>query len=357
MAADPYFNDVSLLLHCDGVDGDTSFTDSSNNGLLVNNVGNPVISSAQAAFAQSASIPNFADGLYIDDAALILNNDDYTLEFFAYQTADNTTGNCAIYFRENTTPGTPGIAFHLRHPAASNFPRLFDSGSSAISDGTTAFNLNQWYHVALVRISGVVKCYIGGAYQTQITSQNYTGNRLVVGLLASLDDNGFGFKGYIDEIRLTKGIARYTADFTPPIAPHPDYTAEITGTLSESLAATHFRAIAHQTSDGALVGDSVISTPAFTLPINTLEPVYVTLHPDQGTSWQASTTYALGDHCFPSDPITTPYYYVCTVVGTSGATEPTWPTISGDTVTDGTVTWQCVERLVQPITHGPLIPG
>jgi len=45
------------------------------------------------------------------------------------------------------------------------------------------------------------------------------------------------------------------------------------------------------------------------------------------------------------------------VAGSSAATEPTWPTTPGGKCNDGTTDdWECIERLVQPITHGPLIP-
>ena len=57
-----------------------------------------------------------------------------------------------------------------------------------------------------------------------------------------------------------------------------------------------------------------------------------------------TTAYALGDIV---DPATSPLYaYQCTVAGTSGAAAPTWPTVVGATVTDGTVTWVCIGILI-----------
>lgn len=54
--------------------------------------------------------------------------------------------------------------------------------------------------------------------------------------------------------------------------------------------------------------------------------------------WKASIAYALNAIAIPSEY--NGHYYKCTVAGTSGATEPAWPTTSGGTVVDGTVTWQ-----------------
>jgi len=56
-------------------------------------------------------------------------------------------------------------------------------------------------------------------------------------------------------------------------------------------------------------------------------------------AWVLSTAYALGD---AARPVTrNGYVYEVTTAGTSGASEPTWPTTPGNTVVDGTVTWTC----------------
>ncbi|MDZ7831621.1 MAG: hypothetical protein U5L07_07700 [Desulfobacterales bacterium] len=57
--------------------------------------------------------------------------------------------------------------------------------------------------------------------------------------------------------------------------------------------------------------------------------------------WSAETAYSLGDECIP-DASQTGYTYRVTSAGTTGATEPTWPTTLGNTVVDGAVTWECV---------------
>lgn len=58
---------------------------------------------------------------------------------------------------------------------------------------------------------------------------------------------------------------------------------------------------------------------------------------NSATAWAASTAYAVGDVVRPT--VATGHCYRCIVAGTSGATEPTWPTVNGQNVTDGTVTW------------------
>lgn len=58
------------------------------------------------------------------------------------------------------------------------------------------------------------------------------------------------------------------------------------------------------------------------------------------TNWAATTLYAQGD---VRHPLATPngFVYICTVAGTTGAAEPTWPVVLGGTVIDGTATWRC----------------
>lgn len=77
------------------------------------------------------------------------------------------------------------------------------------------------------------------------------------------------------------------------------------------------------------------------------DPAVVTNQPDglhkilTGIVWEATTDYVLGDTVNPTSGKENGFKYVCTVAGTSGASEPAWPTTEGATKTDGTVTWTC----------------
>jgi hypothetical protein len=57
--------------------------------------------------------------------------------------------------------------------------------------------------------------------------------------------------------------------------------------------------------------------------------------------WTAARAYALGDCVRPTSGPASTLYYVCTKAGTSGASEPSWPTVTGTTVNDGMVEWTC----------------
>lgn len=84
-----------------------------------------------------------------------------------------------------------------------------------------------------------------------------------------------------------------------------------------------------------------------TLGKTSLDPTYV-MQLLTSQQWAPNNTYQSYQYVrgIPADPDDTPFafqnfQYVCLVGGISGVTEPTWPVIVGDTVIDGTVTWQC----------------
>jgi len=73
------------------------------------------------------------------------------------------------------------------------------------------------------------------------------------------------------------------------------------------------------------------------------------------SDWAASTAYSLGDFRAPTTD--NGYWYEVTVAGTSGASEPTWPTTPGDTVDDGTVTWTCREHDLANYYANDILPA
>jgi hypothetical protein len=88
----------------------------------------------------------------------------------------------------------------------------------------TFTNTNQWSHCAIVRSSGTLYIFVNGSSiltQASVTS-NIADSYLKIGGLNAGGATRSTFLGYIDDLRVTKGVARYTTTFTPPTEAFPD---------------------------------------------------------------------------------------------------------------------------------------
>jgi hypothetical protein len=144
-----------------------------------------------------------------------LGTGDFTLEAWIYPTALNA--NDAI-IAEHWSGTTAGFIFRI---FTSNYLSLFDGTTNRTS--STAIVTNQWQHVAASRESGTLKLFINGTQVLSVaTSSSLTGpgsgESVTVGALTTSSGFGSTFTGYISDARITKGLARYTANFTPPTA-------------------------------------------------------------------------------------------------------------------------------------------
>lgn len=223
---DPFFSSVTALLHFDGPNGSTTFTDQKGRVWTVNA---PVaLSNTQSKFGgtsgrfsggylQTGPSPDFAFG-----------TDDFTIEMFAFATS-NPSGSALI--AEAYTGGSDAVQFTLgfcsTFPGSATGDRLFfgryDGTTWAGTIAPGGFPVGQWVHVAGVRSGNTWTLYMDGV---AVTSMTYTGSVAQEGdvyIGKRWDSAGSPyFDGFIDELRITKGVARYTANFSVPTAPFPN---------------------------------------------------------------------------------------------------------------------------------------
>lgn len=110
----------------------------------------------------------------------------------------------------------PDNGLNFAHRKSETYEIALSTPSSVITTG-------QWYHVALVRTSGVFKIFIDGVSQTLTGTDSSASS--ITGFTQPLTigggpDNGFTHS-HIDELRISKGIARWTSNFTPPSVQYP----------------------------------------------------------------------------------------------------------------------------------------
>jgi hypothetical protein len=225
-------SNVSLLLHGDGTNGSTTITDSSPTPKTVTAVGNAQISTAQSKFGGASLLfDGNGDSLNIDsNAAFAFGANNFTVELWAYQSA---TPNGSSLIAEEYTGGANSVTFAIGYcdgaVGSSGGSRPFFgiyTGSAWVGAASAnALANNQWHHIAGVRLNDDWTLYVNGASVGTFTSANVLpqGERLFIGRRWDLF-NGLQsyFNGHIDDLRITKGVARYTANFTPPTAAFPD---------------------------------------------------------------------------------------------------------------------------------------
>ena len=208
---DPYYSAVSLLLPMDGTNGSTTFADSGPNALAVTAVGNAQISTTQSKFGgASGAFDGTGDYLSLSSNSIFaIGTTDFTVEFWMYITSRKTHGYI-LY-----TQGGSDALF-VSFDAAGNYLRLTNSGTVYAVSPT--LNLNQWYHIAVVRSSGSSKVYVDGVGGTAVAcSASFVQSGPLIGGASTANY----FQGYIDDLRITK-FARYTSAFTPPTQAFPN---------------------------------------------------------------------------------------------------------------------------------------
>jgi hypothetical protein len=211
----------SLLLHGNGTNGSTVITDSSGSPKTVTAFGNAQISTAQSKFGGS-SIAFDGNGDYLNiprSSQFDFGSGDFTVETWLYA---NTVGSVAsIINTYATSPSASGFAF--QREANSTISGYIYTGSTSVgATSASSISSNQWYHVAWVRNSTSLRMYLNGTGGTNISTSatvNDTNNIMQIGR----EGTSFQWDGYLDDLRITKGVARYTANFTPPTAPFPDF--------------------------------------------------------------------------------------------------------------------------------------
>ena len=211
---DPQFGSVSLLLHGNGTNGSTTITDNSPTPKTVTAVGNAQISTAQSKFG-GASIAFDGSGDYLNvpsSASMRLEASDFTIEFWLYLAAQ---GTYIIYDQRSVASQVVPTIY-----TASGQIKYLVSSSDRITGSTLAAAV--WNHIAVSRSGTSTKMFVNGtqAGSTYTDTNDYIQNPVGVGTtLVTLSNN---LNGYIDDLRITKGVARYTANFIPPTAQFPD---------------------------------------------------------------------------------------------------------------------------------------
>jgi len=182
-------------------------------------VGNAQISTSVVKYGTgSIAFDGTGDWLKAPNSQLYtFGTGDFTVEFWVYMTtsANNTMiGNGGLNWGGSDVQGW-SINYSDGSILSSGMTAVVRGGSSQASINFGALSTNTWTHIALTRSSGTLRGFVGGVLGTSQSNSNDPTNTNALTIGANFN-NAYPFTGYIDDLRITKGYARYTATFTPP---------------------------------------------------------------------------------------------------------------------------------------------
>jgi hypothetical protein len=239
---DPYYANVSLLLHCEGAGSVTT------GNLIDNGPYNNTLSSISGGFFNyaigfskwgTASITGGGSsyGLYNDSALWDFGSGDFTVECWAY--TQSSSGGFATGFTRffvgraapslSVTTASWGLGYTGGTGSwiqgAPYMSMIGASGTGYEIFGNAALTADTWHHVAVSRVGTTVYLLADGTVSGTTTVAEALKNPASAKLgITAYGDNGFpnAFDGWLDDIRITKGVGRYSGPYTVPTAPFPN---------------------------------------------------------------------------------------------------------------------------------------
>jgi hypothetical protein len=223
---DPY---VKLLLHCDGTDASTTFIDSSTAVRTMTAVANAQIDTAQSKFGGASGLFD-GSGDYVsaaDSPDWDLPGGDFTIDLWARWNAVPGVGANQFFVAQEDV-GTDNWIWYVNNTAGQQALTFFHQTSSTIR-GMMHANMtianSTWYHFAVEKTGTTTNFYQDGTRLTTVVDTAWgtpgviAASLRVGGRLASVGSSDFN--GWLDEVRISQGIARYNgSNFTPPSIPY-----------------------------------------------------------------------------------------------------------------------------------------
>lgn len=208
---DPHFASVVLLMHCEGANNSTVFTDSSAFAHSISAVGGAVISTAEQAIGSSSlSFPNSFAALALPTSTSLVLDGDYTIEWRIRHSTTNNMQDRKYYFSQY--PANTQIAYSISDGGLFIFPP-----SQVLSITLSAAT---WTALALSKTGSMLGWFKDG--QLLGSTTNSSTLNLSGGRIGNIFNGLESFTCHYDEIRITKGVGRYTANYTVRATAFPD---------------------------------------------------------------------------------------------------------------------------------------
>jgi hypothetical protein len=179
-------------------------------------VGNTTGSTTQVKFANTKSMYFDGSGDYIDTNKNLqgdFGTGDFTVEGWFY--LNEAIGAVRVLLGSGTGDGNDEFMLVLE----SNGKLTYDWFSvSDYIQSTSTITAYTWHHIALTRSGTQLDLWLDGTSVASNSSHSYNYNGTSTFKIGMSRAGAFFWNGYIQDVRITNGLARYTANFTPPTA-------------------------------------------------------------------------------------------------------------------------------------------
>jgi hypothetical protein len=219
--SDPYASNVVLHLPFNNLTGELGLTLDHSPQLLrpwIPPAGGFVLDGTVYKYGNASGDFNTLIGVeYMTVQIPTIGTADFCIEFwFNKRSGSSYPWQRFLQFGNNNTNGGLWLLANA-NPAATPFVQTFSGTYNTVAGTATAVSEDAWHHYALVRASNVWTLYIDGASVSSGAQPSYdiTQTIINIGGWASITER---YNGHLDDLRITVGVPRYTADFTPPSA-------------------------------------------------------------------------------------------------------------------------------------------
>jgi hypothetical protein len=388
---DPNFNQVSLLLHGDGTNGsqNNTFIDSSTNNFTITRV-STATQGTYTPFSQAAGYwSNYFNGSS-NGTSLPANANydpgttDYTIECWVYFNSI-TAGVYQNICNNRNSANTIGIGFRYNTSNVIEFAAYGGSATPVISvTSVTTPVANTWYHVAVSKSGSVYSFYLNGVLASSGTQTGTPTNGTTLTIAYDANNASRILNGYISNLRIVKGTAVYTSNFTPSTIP----LTAITNTSLLTCQSNYFKDNSSNNATTTVVGVAQVQpwspfapTSAYSTSVNggsvffngttdyLTVPNNAALQFGSGNFtiefWFYTRSFSIAQEFFNTDSSGSANFSYAAIISTTGviqyyfsSTGNTWNIASG--VSSGTIqinTWNHVAFVRNGTTITPYVNG
>jgi hypothetical protein len=218
---------TELLLHFDGANNSTTFVDSSGSQKTLTATGESAISTAQSKFGGGSAIIS-ESSIVSSEIISISQGQDFAIEMWLYDFIPwvNWDG------RQPAAISIGGFVLWLHDNIRGTF---IHDGQSYLTQGwgVGVPPANQWSHVAVTRQANTLRVFIDGVLKESTTYSSPISGVVTIGGVYT--PTGGNYQGYVDEVRITKGSAQYTSNFTPSSAAFSGGSCFVNGVATNTV--------------------------------------------------------------------------------------------------------------------------